>query len=43
MRILIVGLGTIAKKHLKTIFFIDPQAKVFVLRHDEKAAKENGG
>ncbi len=38
MKVLIVGLGSIAKKHLMAIWEIYPAAKVYALRHEPNAA-----
>jgi hypothetical protein len=32
LKILIIGLGSIAKKHIKAIFLIDPHSKIYALR-----------
>ncbi len=42
MKVLIVGLGSIAKKHLKALFEIDPTAEVFAWRHQAHAAELAG-
>lgn len=35
MRILIIGLGSIAEKHIKSILEINSKAEIYALRHDE--------
>ena len=37
MRILIIGLGSIAKKHIQAIHSIDPEAELFALRHSKNS------
>lgn len=42
MRVLIIGLGSIAKKHIAAIKQIDASAEVFALRHSENAENVDG-
>jgi predicted dehydrogenase len=37
MRILIIGLGSIANKHIQSILKINGEAEIFALRHDKKS------
>src|SRR5690349_17365871 len=42
MRVLIVGLGSIARKHIKALIQIDPSLEIFALRSGKPATEENG-
>lgn len=42
MKVLIVGLGSIGKKHLKSIQSIMPNAEIFALRYNKKAENFRG-
>src|SRR3972149_10680410 len=41
MKILIIGLGSIGKKHLTSIKFLQPQAEIFALRSKKNAEKHS--
>ena len=38
MRIIVIGVGSIAKKHIKAIRKIEPNAEIFALRSSRDAA-----
>ena len=42
MKILIIGMGSIAEKHLKAIQNIDPNSTLYALRHDKKSVELKG-
>lgn len=42
MKVLIVGLGSIARKHIAAIRTIDPAAGIFALRSNDSARREEG-
>ncbi len=42
MRVLIVGLGSIAKKHIAALYQIDPSVELFALRSNKEAKSWNG-
>ena len=42
MRVLVVGLGSIAKKHIAALYQIDPSVELFALRSNKEAKSWNG-
>lgn len=42
MKILVIGLGSIARRHIRAIRTLDPAAEIYALRHDPNAQKEDG-
>lgn len=42
MKILIVGMGSIAQKHIQAIRSIEPEAEIFALRHSKNGKDING-
>lgn len=42
MKILIIGLGSIARRHIQAIRTLDPTADIYALRHDHNAQAEDG-